>query len=70
MIIGFMAINGKTLNEWEEKQLKVSDMKQYEVIRQILFIRAGDTVDLAKLGKFYTRKAIEEFVKYGFLKEI
>ena len=44
-------------------------MNKYKVIRQILFYAAGQEVTLQELGKFYTRKAIEEFIKFNFIKE-
>ena len=45
-------------------------MKKYLVLRHINFYAATNKVTLKQLGQFFTKRAIDDFVKYGFLKEI
>jgi len=45
-------------------------MKKYLVIRKIMFYCVGNEVTLAELGQFFTKRAVEDFITYGFIKEI
>ena len=42
-------------------------MKKYKVLRHTNFFAATNEVTLEQLGEFFTRKAIDSFIEYGFL---
>jgi len=44
-------------------------MKIFEIIRPILFYCRSESVTMGQLKQFYTDRAIEDFITFGFIEE-
>ena len=43
---------------------------EYKVLRHINFFAVTNVVSASKLNQFYTTKAIESFITYGFIEKL
>jgi len=42
-------------------------MKQYKILRHVNFFAATNVVPAGKMKEFFTKEAIDSFIKYGFI---